>query len=87
MVFVSRARAGRIIGLRRANRREISQYVRVIKQIKLKMPTLEEDQLITVSAQSDPDALSLAEEQMNAMVPMRTMEPRGTQPSGHCVAL
>jgi hypothetical protein len=58
-----------------------------LKQIKLKMPILEEDQLITVSAQSDPDALSLAEEQMNAMVPMRTMEPRDTQPSGHCVAL
>lgn len=57
-----------------------------LKWIKLKMPILEEDQLITASAQSDPDAPPLADEQMNAMVPMRTMEPQGTQPSGHCVA-
>jgi hypothetical protein len=32
-----------------------------LKWIKLKMPTLEEDQLITASAQSDPDALPLAD--------------------------
>ena len=57
-----------------------------LKQIKLKMPTLEEGQLITASAQSDPDALPLADEQMNAIVQMRTMEPQGTQSSGHCVA-
>jgi len=35
------------------------------------MPTLEEDQLITAAAESDPDALPLTDEQMSTMDPIR----------------
>jgi uncharacterized protein (DUF4415 family) len=47
-----------------------------LKQISLKMPTLEEDQLITAAAESDPDALPLTDEQMSAMVPIRVLRGR-----------
>jgi uncharacterized protein (DUF4415 family) len=40
------------------------------------MPTLEEDQLITAAAESDPDALPLIDEQMSAMVPTRVLRGR-----------
>jgi uncharacterized protein (DUF4415 family) len=40
------------------------------------MPTLEEDQLITEAAESDPDALPLTDEQMSAMVPIRVLRGR-----------
>jgi hypothetical protein len=40
------------------------------------MPTLEEDQLITETAKSDPDALPLTDEQMNAMDPIRVLRGR-----------
>jgi uncharacterized protein (DUF4415 family) len=40
------------------------------------MPTLEEDRLITLAAESDPDALPLTHEQMSAMVPMRVLRGR-----------
>jgi hypothetical protein len=43
------------------------------KKIRLTMPTLEEDQLITAAAESDPDALPLTDEQMSAMVPIRVL--------------
>jgi uncharacterized protein (DUF4415 family) len=46
------------------------------KKISLRMPTLEEDQLITAAAESDPDALPLTDEQMNAMVPIRVLRGR-----------
>jgi len=46
-----------------------------LKKISLKMPTLDEDKLITAAAESDPDALPLTDEQMSAMVPIRV--PRG----------
>ena len=44
-----------------------------LKKIILKMPTLEEDRLITSAAESDPDALPLTDEQMSAMVPIRVL--------------
>ncbi len=47
-----------------------------LKKISLKMPTLEEDQLITAAAESDPDALPLTDEQMSAMVPIRVVRGR-----------
>jgi uncharacterized protein (DUF4415 family) len=47
-----------------------------LKQIGLKMPTLEEDQMITAAAESDPDALPLTDEQMSAMVPIRVLRGR-----------
>ena len=47
-----------------------------LKKISLKMPTFEEDQLITAAAESDPDALPLTDEQMSAMVPIRVLRGR-----------
>ena len=47
-----------------------------LKKISLKMPTLEEDQLITAAAESDPDALPLTDEQMSSMVAIRVIRGR-----------
>jgi len=47
-----------------------------LKKISLRMPTFEEDQLITAAAESDPDALPLTDEQMSAMVPIRVLRGR-----------
>ena len=47
-----------------------------LKKISMKMPTLEEDQMITAAAESDPDALPLTDEQMSAMVPIRVLRGR-----------
>jgi uncharacterized protein (DUF4415 family) len=46
------------------------------KKTNLKMPTVEEDQLITSAAESDPDALPLTDEQMERMVPIRVLRGR-----------
>ena len=46
------------------------------KKINLKIPTVEEDQLITSAAESDPEALPLTDEQMEKMVPMRVLRGR-----------
>ena len=48
------------------------------KKISLKMPTLEEDQLIKAAAESDPDALPLTDEQMSAIIPIRVLRGRPT---------
>jgi hypothetical protein len=40
------------------------------------MPSVEEDQLITAAAESDPDALPLTDEQMGRMVPRRVLRGR-----------
>jgi hypothetical protein len=40
-----------------------------LKKISLKNPTLEEDKLVTTAAESDPDALSLTDDQMSTMHP------------------
>ena len=45
-------------------------------KISIRMPTLEEDEKITQAAANDPDALPLAEEQMNLMVPLKTLRGR-----------
>jgi uncharacterized protein (DUF4415 family) len=47
-----------------------------LKKISLRLPTFEEDQLITSAAQSDPDALPLTEVQMSAMAPIRVLRGR-----------
>lgn len=47
-----------------------------LKKISLKMPTIEEDKLITAAAESDPDAIPLTDEQMSAMVPIRVLRGR-----------
>ena len=46
------------------------------KKISLRMPTFDEDQLITAAAKSDPHALPLTDEQMSAMVPIRVVRGR-----------
>ena len=43
------------------------------------MPTAAEDERITAAALNDPDALPLTSEQLDAMVPMRSL--RGRPPS------
>jgi hypothetical protein len=40
------------------------------------LPTLEEDQLITAAAESDPDALPFTADQMTVMDPMRVLRER-----------
>lgn len=40
------------------------------------MPTIKEDLAITTAAKSDPDALPLTEEQLQAMVPIRSFRGR-----------
>jgi uncharacterized protein (DUF4415 family) len=40
------------------------------------MPTIEEDELITASAESDPDALPLTDRQMSEMVPLQVLRGR-----------
>ena len=52
---------------------------KVSKNPKIKMPSVEEDRVITEAALSDPDAQPLTDEQLKAMVPMRTL--RGRPPS------
>jgi uncharacterized protein (DUF4415 family) len=47
-----------------------------LKKISLRMPTLEEDRLITAAAESDPDSVPLTDEQMIAMVPVRVLRGR-----------
>jgi len=47
-----------------------------LKKISLKMPTLEEDQVITAAVELDADALPLTDEQMNAMVPAKALRGR-----------
>ena len=51
------------------------------KRVAIKMPTPEEDRLITAAAKSDPDAQPLTPRQLNAMVPMRTL--RGRPPAAN----
>ena len=46
------------------------------RKVSIRMPTHEEDEKITQAAANDPDALPLAEEQMNLMVPLKTLRGR-----------
>jgi len=47
-----------------------------LTKVNLKVPTIEEDELITAAAQSDPDALPLTDRQMSEMVPLRVLRGR-----------
>lgn len=42
----------------------------------VRMPTVEEDKTITAGARSDPDAQPLAPEQLETMVPLRSLRGR-----------
>jgi hypothetical protein len=46
------------------------------KKVSIRMPTPEEDHQITQAALNDPDALPLTDEQMNRMVPLKTIRGR-----------
>ncbi len=46
------------------------------KKVSVRMPTLEEDEQITQAAAEDPDALPLTDEQMNQMVPLKSLRGR-----------
>lgn len=46
------------------------------KKISVKMPTLEEDKQITQAAIDDEDALPLTAEQLNEMLPLRSLRGR-----------
>lgn len=46
------------------------------KKIAVKMPTLEEDKQITQAAIDDEDALPLTAEQLNEMLPLRSLRGR-----------
>ena len=45
-------------------------------KVNLQMPTFEDNESITAAAESDPDALPLAERQMSEMVPLRVLHGR-----------
>jgi uncharacterized protein (DUF4415 family) len=46
------------------------------KKIVVKMPSFEEDELITQAAIADQDALPLTDEQLSNMVPLRSLRGR-----------
>jgi uncharacterized protein (DUF4415 family) len=48
-------------------------------RINIRIPSAKEDKAITAAALSDPDALPLSAQQLNAMVPVRNL--RGRPPS------
>ena len=47
-----------------------------LTKVNLKVPTIEEDELITAAAESDLDALALTDRQMSEMVPLRVLRGR-----------
>ena len=47
-----------------------------LTKVNLKVPTIEEDELITPAAESDLDALALTDRQMSEMVPLRVLRGR-----------
>lgn len=51
------------------------------KHAVVRMPTVEEDKLITAAAKADPDAQPLTPEQLKAMVPFRALRGRPPSPN------
>jgi uncharacterized protein (DUF4415 family) len=49
---------------------------KISKHPTIRMPTAEEDKVITAAARSDPDAPPLTPKQLNAMVPIRALRGR-----------
>lgn len=49
---------------------------RTLKPPSFRLPTKEEDRVITAAAKSDPDARPLTPRQLKAMVPMRALRGR-----------
>ena len=51
------------------------------KRAVVRMPTVEEDKIITAAAKTDPDAQPLTPEQLKAMVPIRALRGRPPSPN------
>ena len=51
------------------------------KRAAVKMPTVEEDKVITAAAKADPDAQPLTPGQLKAMMPMRALRGRPPSPN------
>ena len=51
------------------------------KRAVVRMPTVEEDKVITAAAKHDPDAQPLTPNQLKAMVPMRALRGRPPSPN------
>lgn len=49
---------------------------RISKRPTVRMPTAEEDKVITAAAKNDPDAQPLTPKQLNAMVPLKALRGR-----------
>ena len=49
---------------------------KVVKRPIVRMPTVEEDRIITTAARSDPDAQPLTPSQLKAMVPLKALRGR-----------
>ena len=49
---------------------------KISKRTSIEMPTLAEDKAITDAAKADPDAQPLTPEQLESMIPMRTLRGR-----------
>ena len=49
---------------------------KVSKQVAVLMPSVEEDRAITAAAKDDPDAQPLTAEQLQAMVPLKSVRGR-----------
>ena len=49
---------------------------KTLKRIAVAMPTVAEDRRINAAARTDPDALPLTPEQLQAMVPMKALRGR-----------
>lgn len=54
---------------------------KAIKRAAVRMPTDEEDKIITAAAKADPDAQPLTTEQLKAMVPIRALRGRPPSPN------
>lgn len=51
------------------------------KRAVVRMPTVEEDKIITAAAKTDPDAQPLTPAQLKAMVPIRALRGRPPSPN------
>ena len=49
---------------------------KVVKRPIVRMPTVEEDRIITAAARSDPDAQPLTPNQLKAMIPLKAVRGR-----------
>ena len=51
------------------------------KRAVVRMPTVDEDKIITAAAKADPDAQPLTPDQLKAMIPLRALRGRPPSPN------